>query len=105
MNEKLLNLAQSLENVAACFRELASSECEEIEKVNSKVADTKKESPEKPVFKIEDVRAALSKLSTAGHTDDVKGILAKHGATKLSMVKPEDYTSIMEMVASFGGKE
>ena len=45
---------------------------------------------------LEDVRAALARKSRAGMTAQVKELLKKYGAAKLSEVKPDDYAALME---------
>lgn len=42
-----------------------------------------------------DVRALLAEKSRAGHTSEVKALLLKYGANKLSEIKPEDYAALM----------
>ena len=59
-----------------------------------KVIETKEE-PKKEVTLI-DVRTALAKLSKEGYTNDVKALLNKYGADKLSAVNPNDYESILK---------
>lgn len=43
-----------------------------------------------------DVRAKLAELSKAGHTAQIKEILKRHGAEKLSDIRPEDYGEILK---------
>lgn len=59
-----------------------------------KVIETKKE-PKKEVTLI-DVRTALAKLSKEGYINDVKALLNKYGAEKLSAVNPNDYEAILK---------
>lgn len=54
--------------------------------------DTKE--PEKTI-RLEDVRTVLSEISRSGHTAEMKALLAKHGAKKLSDIKPEDYAALL----------
>lgn len=57
----------------------------------------KRESAEdtKEVITIEQVRAVMAEKSQAGLTAQVKELLEKFGANKLSAVKPEDYADLM----------
>lgn len=55
--------------------------------------------PEKhkaPVITIDQVRAVLAEKSGQGKTKEVKALLYKYDAGKLSGVKPEDYPALME---------
>ena len=45
---------------------------------------------------IDQVRALLAEKSGAGKTTEVKALLNKYDAGKLSGVKPEDYPALME---------
>ena len=49
---------------------------------------------EKPVS-LEQVRAALAKKSQAGFTAEVRGLLEKHGAPKLSQIDPANYAALL----------
>ena len=49
---------------------------------------------EKPPTFIE-IRKAFSEKASAGFTEEIKALLSKYGASKLSEVAAEDYNSIM----------
>ena len=51
--------------------------------------------PEKKELKLEDVRAVLAERSRAGYTAQIRGLLHKYGASKLSAVDPKDYESLL----------
>lgn len=53
-----------------------------------------KEEP-KPQLKLEDVRAVLAEKSRAGHTAEVRPLLKKYGAAKLSAIDPANYEVLM----------
>ena len=44
---------------------------------------------------LEQVRAALAEKSRAGHTAEVKALLIKHGADKLSDIDPAEYPVLL----------
>ena len=44
---------------------------------------------------LEQVRAALAEKSRAGHTAEVKALLLKHGADKLSDIDPAEYPALL----------
>ena len=54
------------------------------------------EKPKAPVVSIDQVRAVLAEKSGQGKTKEVKALLYKYDAGKLSGVKPEDYPALME---------
>jgi len=46
-------------------------------------------------YTLEHVRARLAGLSTDGKRDEVKALLSKYGATRLTEIKPDDYAAVM----------
>lgn len=63
------------------------------EKVVEVIKDTKVQKIE---ISKEEVRAVLAKKSQDGKTREVKALLNKYGADKLTSVKPEDYEKILK---------
>lgn len=57
--------------------------------------EVKAAEPEKEISFI-DVRKLLTEKSRSGKTDDVKALLKKYGADKLSEIKPEDYAALIK---------
>ena len=47
-------------------------------------------------LKLEDVRAVLAEKSRAGHTAEVRALLKKYGAAKLSEIAPANYEALMK---------
>ena len=59
-----------------------------------KVAKQVEKAEPKPLT-LEQVRAALAEKSRAGHTSEVKALLIKHGADKLSDIDPAEYPALL----------
>lgn len=57
-------------------------------------APVKKEA--KPQLKLEDIRSVLAEKSRAGHTAEVRALLKKYGAAKLSEIAPANYEALMK---------
>lgn len=49
-----------------------------------------------PAIKLEDVRTVLAEISRAGKTAEMKALLGKFGASKLSDVDPKDYAALLD---------
>ncbi|MGN1114507.1 MAG: DNA ligase [Oscillospiraceae bacterium] len=49
----------------------------------------------KPVT-LDELRKTLASKSQSGYTEEIKKLLKKHGADKLSDVKPEEYSSLLK---------
>ena len=70
-----------------------------------KVADEPKTEPqpkEEQPLTLEDVRAVCADKSRQGFTAEVKAILTKHGADKLSEVDPAEYKALLAEVEALG---
>lgn len=68
-------------------------------------APSKAEPPapkQKPVT-LEQVRAVLAEKSRSGHTAEVRALLEKHGAAKLSKVDPAEYDALLTEAGAIAG--
>src|SRR5699024_12220554 len=59
-------------------------------------APVKKAKPKKKKISLEEVRTLLAQKSQAGFTADIKKLLEKYGATKLSEIEEKDYEALMK---------
>ena len=107
----LRSLADSLQAVADAVADNGAAEAEltttkEPEKAgktgkpaakNTAKKDTKaaKQEPEEKPLTLEEVRAVLAEKSRSGHTEEVRELLAKHGADKLSEIDPAEYAALL----------
>ncbi len=73
-----------------------SAEPEKQEETPKKTKTAKKEKrPEAKPITLEEVRAVLAEKSRAGHTEEVRELLARHGADKLSEIDPAEYAALL----------
>lgn len=72
---------------------------ENTTKVNN--SDLKKEVA-KPTLKLEDVRKVLVAKSREGYTKQIRALLIKYGADKLSEIKPVNYQNLVDEAYCFG---
>ena len=93
----LRSLADSLQAVADAVAQ--GGQEQPTQKPEKKTAAKQVEPPvEKPETKpltLEQVRAALAEKSRAGHTSEIKALLIKHGADKLSDIDPAEYLALL----------
>ena len=89
--EELRTAAASINAAADWLYQQFSGDDNEVQATE---APTKKEP--KPELKLEDVRAVLAEKSRAGHTAEVRTLLQKYGAEKLSAVDPANYEALMK---------
>ena len=60
-----------------------------------KDAKAAKQEPEEKPLTLEEVRAVLAEKSRSGHTEEVRALLNKHGADKLSEIDPAEYPALL----------
>ena len=101
----LRSLADSLQAVADAVAQGGqeqpdqTTEKKPAQKQEKKTAAKKGEPPvekaEPKPLTLEQVRAALAEKARAGHTAEVKALLLKHGADKLSDIDPAEYPALL----------
>ena len=60
-----------------------------------KEAKAAKQEPEEKPLTLEEVRAVLAEKSRSGHTEEVRALLNKHCADKLSEIDPAEYAALL----------
>ena len=71
-----------------------------VKESNAPVAAAKP-AKEKPIA-LEDVRVVAAKIARAGGTEQVKALIEKHGADKLSAVPPAEYGALLAELEGIG---
>jgi hypothetical protein len=98
--EILIGISESLTEMFSAADEPVKDEAAaEPVKENPKKA---KEPAAKKVIKLADVRAVLAEKSRAGFTKEVKELLIKHGADKLSGIDASEYEALLAEVEVLG---
>ncbi len=100
MGSELLRIAEGFSIVAEGLRGLAKAEGGTKEKAvkaqkaekQEPVAEVQQESP----ATLEGIRALMAQKTQEGKSKEIKELLQKYGAAKLSAVKPEDYPALMQ---------
>lgn len=104
MGSELLRIAEGFSIVAEGLRGLAKAEGGTKEKaVKEQKQDAAKAQPEaqmetqqeKPAT-LEGIRALMAQKTQEGKSKEIRELLQKYGAAKLSAVKPEDYPALMQ---------
>lgn len=90
-------MVQNESAVDMAAEEKAEPEKKADTKPAGKAAGKKKAAaePEEQPLTLEEVRAVLAEKSRAGHTAEVKALLTKHGADKLSDIDPAEYPALL----------
>ena len=100
MGSELLRIAEGFSIVAEGLRGLAKAEGGTKEKTvkaqkaekQETAAEVQQESP----ATLEGIRALMAQKTQEGKSKEIKELLQKYGAAKLSAVKPEDYPALMQ---------
>ena len=82
---------EELRRCAAAINDAANWLEEQFSNVESKA----EAAPAEPVLALEAVRAVLADKSRAGFTAQIRSLLQKYGADKLSGVDPANYTALL----------
>ena len=105
MGSELMRIAEGFSIVAEGLRGLAKAEGGTMEKaVKAQKAEKSEtvEQPEKAEVQqeqpatLEGIRALMAQKTQEGKSKEIKELLQKYGAAKLSAVKPDDYPALMQ---------
>ena len=97
MGSELLRIAEGFSIVAEGLRGLAKAEggsktAEKTQKAQPEKTEVQQEQP----ATLEGIRALMAQKTQEGKSKEIKELLQKYGAAKLSAVKPEDYPALMQ---------
>ncbi|MCW6662787.1 rRNA biogenesis protein rrp5 [Aerococcaceae bacterium NML190073] len=102
----ILDVAQLMLKVVQDLRSLSDSVqavCEAVteglseEQVQEqKAIEAKPVQGEKPAVSLEKVRSVLAEKSQTGHTAEVRAIIQKYGASRLSDIDAKDYAAVLK---------
>ena len=104
MGSELLKIAEGFSIVAEGLRGLAKAEGGTKDKavkeqkqdtVKAQKQDAVQEQQEQPAT-LEVIRALMAQKTQEGKSKEIRELLQKYGAAKLSAVKPEDYPALMQ---------
>ncbi|WP_290452104.1 hypothetical protein [Faecalibaculum rodentium] len=100
MGSELMKIAEGFSIVAEGLRGLAKAEGGTKDKTVKVQKQVQPESvaevqPESPAT-LEGIRALMAQKTQEGKSKEIKELLQKYGAVKLSAVKPEDYPALMQ---------
>ncbi len=108
---KVEELVDSLDDMAACSERLMKAllgvrdiikgnrkkeaAAKETEPEKAKAKPPEPEKPAEKTYTFVEVRQACSAKAHEGYTEQIRALIAKYGADRLSVVKEEDYAAIM----------
>ena len=95
---KMSDMAQTIEELrtaAAAITDAANWLAQQFSDAGDAELATQPKPEEKPALTLEQVRAVLADRSRAGHTAEIRDLLQKYGASKLSQVDPKNYEALL----------
>ena len=92
---KMSELSQVLDEMVSCGENLIQT-AKALKDIFSSTEEEKKS------VSLEDVRAVLAEKSRRGFTEEVKEIISKHGADRLSGIDPSEYESLLSEAEVIG---
>ena len=102
-NKIIKSYVKVLNNIANIINsEKETKSIENTTKKESKNSNQADENCEKLVLTLQDVRKVLVEKSREGYSEDIRALLVKYGAEKLSEINPTNYQILMDEAASFG---
>lgn len=94
--DEIIEAADAIKKTATKFKASFASEEEDWNNWrDEEEARDKAEEEHKQLLTLEQVRKVLSEKSRNGHTAEIKALLKKYGAEKLSLVDPEKYEDLI----------
>lgn len=109
----MIDVADSMESLVRCIRNCGESLMKNMGTGQGN-ADPPKKAPkeklpkeeavpaEEPELSLEELRMVLANKARAGYTEEVKALISKVGADRLSDIKPADFTALMEEAEVIG---
>ena len=86
--------AQTTEGYLATFEPIYDPTDEELQAAEAPKEQSAPEPKDEPVTFVQ-LRSRLSEISRSGHTAEVKELIAKYGAEKLSDIAESDYAAVL----------
>lgn len=101
-SEIAADIIASLRQLASGLQEMVDRLDEEAQTTPTPVTEEMPAAPSSDSVTLEQVRKVLASLSVAGHSEEIKNLIAKYGATRLSDIAPEHYAEVLKEAESIG---
>lgn len=86
---------RDLRSAAATINDVADTLAEVFSGTPHTGGTQETEPPAEPTLTLEQVRAVLADKSRQGHTAEIRALLQKYGASKLSDIDPANYKALL----------
>lgn len=101
-SEIAADIISSLRQLASGVQEMADCLNEEAQTTPAPAAEEMPAAPSSDSVTLEQVRTVLASLSVAGHSEEIKNLIAKYGVTRLSDIAPERLAEVLKEAERLG---
>lgn len=91
---KMSDMATAIEDLRTAATTI-NSVADALAEMFSGAKNEEPAAPTEPALTLEQVRAVLADKSRQGHTAEIRSLLQKYGATKLSQIDPANYDALL----------
>lgn len=105
--QELLKVVQNLRSLSDSVQAVCDIVMEGLSEEKPRAIEAKPEQSKKteePGITLEQVRSVLAKKSEAGFTSEVRGIIQKYGANRLSEIKSENFKAVLTDAEAIGNE-
>jgi len=92
---KMGEMASAIEDLRKCAATINDAASWLAEQFTSQNPEPTEPAPAEPVLTLEAVRAVLAEKSRNGHTAQIRTLLQKYGARKLSEIDPSNFKALL----------
>lgn len=93
--QKLFKVADDLKSLADSLHAVCTLVTDSLQENKAAEIVKSREEEHDPTVSLEKVRGVLADKSRAGFTSEVREILKKHGADRLSGIDPKEYPAVL----------
>lgn len=101
-NQQLHNIITNLHALADSLQVLANTMASKEQETPTPTISTPPTKPKKPALTLVDVRTVLGEKANTGFSKEVRELLQQYGASKLSVVSPEQYPALLKDAEAIG---
>lgn len=91
---KMIDMAATIEELRSAAAAITDA-ADWLTEMFSGESQAEAETPPDPALTLEQVRAVLADKSRQGHTAEIRALLQKYGASKLSQIDPAHYKALL----------
>lgn len=101
--QMILQIVEDVKKVADSVQNVCNFVLEGLSET-PKAIEEKSPKKDEPVISLEKVRGVLAQKSQAGFTAEVREIISKYGASRLSEIDPKDFKAVIEDAEGLGNE-